>query len=369
MPVANLHIHLYVHKLINSSLRNGEKAKNRRKLFERWVKSCAPLLALLGLRTREMTGYDLIKFIYQNFGVLLSAGTTYPILHSLQAHGMVTDRAQGTKRVYAISEEGKCALRDLHLPFVRGQAVLMRFLKYEDELASDRNLPENTLPDPDVKATQTIDQVFSSDLNNVSQTMLTRFAVPGLRAVALEVDQILDYAKNLESHDHAVLFYDNLEEKWRVISNHLRCALENGTPAVYICHFEEPDQVREGLKRHGIDVLAHESHDTFRILELGDYFKQEEFNQIEIELETAYQQLLKKNKTMRVAVDSTFAIKNLHAEEVLKYERGIGRKFTLPIAGICAYDTQAVTETSEELLQELLKLHGHAIFPGIALEL
>jgi hypothetical protein len=68
-------------------------------------------------------------------------------------------------------------------------------------------------------------------------------------------------------------------------------------------------------------------------------------------------------------VDSTFAIKNLHAEEVLKYERGIGRKFTLPIAGICAYDTQAVTEPSDELFRELLKLHGHAIFPGIALEL
>jgi DNA-binding PadR family transcriptional regulator len=351
---------------LTSPLRNGEKAMNRRKLFERWVKSCAPLLALLGLRTREMTGYDVIKFVYQNFGVLLSAGTMYPILHSLEGHGMVTDRVQGTKRVYAISEEGNCTLRDLYLPFVRGQGALMRFLKYEDESASDPNLPKNTLPD--VTAPQTIDRMFSPDLNDASQIVLTQSSVVSdLRAVAVEPQQISDYARNLESHDHAVLFYETPEEKWRVISNHLRCALENGYPAVYICHFEEPDQVHEGLKRHGIDVLAHESHDTFRILELGDYFRQEEFNQIEAELKTVYEQLAK--KTIRVAVDSTFAIKNLHAEKVLKYERWIGRTFTLPIAGICAYNTEAVTESSDELFRELLKSHGHAIFPGIALKL
>jgi DNA-binding PadR family transcriptional regulator len=349
-------------------LRNGEKAMNRRKLFERWVKSCAPLLALLGLRTREMTGYDAIKFIYQNFGVLLSAGTMYPILHSLEGYGMVTDRVQGTKRIYAISEEGKCTLRDLHLPFVRGQGVLMGFLKYEDESASDPNLPKNTLPD--VTAPQTIDRMFSPNLNDASQIVLTQSSVVSdLRAVAVEPQQISDYARNLESHDHAVLFYETPEAKWRVISNHLRCALENGTPAVYICHFEEPDQVHEALKQQGIDVLGHESHGRFRILELGDYFKQEEFNQIETELETVYQQLAKENKTIRVAVDPTFAIKDLQAEKILKYEQRIGRTFTLPIAGICAYNTQAVTEPSDELFRELLKLHGHAIFPGIAVKL
>jgi DNA-binding PadR family transcriptional regulator len=351
-------------------LTGGDKLTNRRKLFERWVKSLAPLLTLVALRTREMTGYDLIKFIYENFGVLLSAGTIYPILHSLQAHGMVTDRVQGTKRVYAISEEGKCTLRDLHLPFVRGQSVLMSFLKYEDELASDPELPQKTSPDPDVTATQTIDRAFSPDLNDAGQIVLTQSsAVPDLRPVAVEPEQVLDYVKNLQSHDHAVLFYENLEEKWRVIFNHLQCALENGKPAVYICRHEEPAQVHEALRRLGIDVLGHESHGRFRILQLGDCSKDEEINQIGTGLETVYQQLMKENKTIRVALDATFAIKELQLEKILKYEQLIGRAFTLPIAGICAYNAQAVAEASDELLRELVKLHGHVIFPGIALRL
>lgn len=359
---------------VTPPLTDGEKAMNRRRLFERWVRSLAPLLALLALRNREMSGYDLIKLIYQNFGVLLSAGTMYPILHSLEGHGMVTDQVQGTKRVYAISEEGKSALRDLHLPFARGQTVLMRFLEYENESASNVNFAKNTLPDLEVTATETIDRVSSPLLNDatqtmLTQTMLTQFAVPDLTRIGVGVEQILEYAKNLESHDHAVLFYDNVEEKWRVISNHLRYALDTGKPAVYLCHLEEPEQVHEALKRHGIDVLAHESNDSLRILQLGDCFKQEEFNQTVGELETVYGQLAKENKTIRVAVDPTFAIKDVHVGKILRYEREIERTFTLPIAGICAYNTQSIAEVSDELLGELLKLHGHAIFPGIALRL
>lgn len=82
-----------------------------------------------------------------------------------------------------------------------------------------------------------------------------------------------------------------------------------------------------------------------------------------------YEELVRENKTIRAAWDSTFAINNQYTEKLLKYERWIGRRSHWPIAGIYAYNAAAVTGVSDELFLELLKLHGHTIFPGIAIEL
>ena len=349
--------------------------RNERKLYERWIKGLAPLLALLCLRTGEMTGYDLIKFIYQHFGVLLSPGTMYPILHSLQRNGVVTERVQGIKKAYAIAGNGTRALRDVRLAFVRGQSALMSLLNYEDESASDANLLEkralvSEFPAVDQTAIQTADEAFTPSLEDARQSKLTQFSlVPDVRHIAVRADEILDYARNLTDYDHAILFYESSEEKWRVISSHLSYALENGNHAVYVCYFEEPDQVREGLKQYGIDVPIHESDGRLTILGWSDYLKREEFQKMDTELRILYEELARKNKTIRIAGDSTFALSNQHAEKLLKYERWIGRRWRWAIAGICAYSAAAVASVSDELFLELLELHGHGIFPGMAFEL
>jgi DNA-binding PadR family transcriptional regulator len=352
-------------------------ARKERRLYERWVKGLAPLLALLCLRDgNEMTGYDLIKFIYQHFGVLLSPGTMYPILHSLQRNGVVTEQVQGMRKAYAIAGNGSRALRDVRLPFVRGQSVLMSLLNYEDESASEANLLEKRTPLSELPAIyetaiQRADEPFPpSSLEDALQSKLTQFPlVPEARHIAVRAEETLDYARNLTAHDHAVLFYESLEEKWRVISSHLSYAWENGNKAVYVCCFEEPDQVREGLKQNGIDVPTHERHGRFTIWEWSDYLKREEFEQIDREVRVLYEELVRENRTIRAAADLTFVINNQHAEKLLKYERWIGRRSHWPVAGICAYNSAAVTGVSDDLFLELLKLHGHAIFPGIALEL
>jgi hypothetical protein len=161
------------------------------------------------------------------------------------------------------------------------------------------------------------------------------------------------------------LFYDSPEEKWCVISSHLSYALENESQAVYVCYFEEPDQVREALKQYGIDVRIHESDGRLTISDWSSYLKHEEFQKMDTELRILYEELATKNqtKTIRAAWDLTFALSNQHAEKLLKYERWIGRRSHWPIAGICAYSAAAV---SDELFLELPRLHGHGIFPGMA---
>jgi len=166
-------------------------------------------------------------------------------------------------------------------------------------------------------------------------------------------------------HDHAVAFYENPEEKWRLISNHLG----NGSSALYVCYFEEPDGARESLEEHGVDVRRAERLGRFRILELGEHVRNERFDEIASVLKFVYAHLAKKTEMVRAAADSTFTIKNGYAAQLLRYERWIGRTLGLPIAGLCTYDAGAATGVGDDFFLELLRLHNHAIFPGIALKL
>ncbi len=56
-------------------------------IMEHSVKKALHFLILAMLRQRPMCGFDIIKSLVENFNVLLSQGTVYPILYSLEKEG------------------------------------------------------------------------------------------------------------------------------------------------------------------------------------------------------------------------------------------------------------------------------------------
>ena len=54
-----------------------------------------------------MSGYDVIRFIYKKFGVLVSSGTVYSRLYTLERNGWIKSISTKRKRVYALSEESE----------------------------------------------------------------------------------------------------------------------------------------------------------------------------------------------------------------------------------------------------------------------
>ncbi len=178
----------------------------------------------------------------------------------------------------------------------------------------------------------------------------------------------LDYIQSLVAHDHAIYLYGNAEEKWRVISKHLAEALDVGGAGFYVCYFENPEHVRRTLTDYGIDTDRYERHNRLRILEFGDHVKNERFDTMASELTAVYDKLAGKGGAMRAAGDSTLTVKNGYVAQLFKYEGGLGKTVNLPVAGICAYEMETLMEATE-LLPELIELHGHAIFPGMALKL
>ena len=71
-----------------------------KKMHRRIVKSFMDILILAELRNGPMSGYDVIAFVHNKFGILVSSGTIYSLLYSLEREDMIKSRVKGTRRHY-----------------------------------------------------------------------------------------------------------------------------------------------------------------------------------------------------------------------------------------------------------------------------
>jgi DNA-binding PadR family transcriptional regulator len=85
------------------------KGELLREVQERIVKSFLDIIVLAKLRERDepMSGYDVITFIHEKFGILVSSGTVYACLYSLERDGLVKGMWSQRKRVYKLTDKGE----------------------------------------------------------------------------------------------------------------------------------------------------------------------------------------------------------------------------------------------------------------------
>lgn len=81
--------------------------KNGERITERHVKAFLDLLILGILNGKPMYGYKIIAAVHKEFGVLLSPGSLYPLLHILEEKEMVSSEPQGGKIVYSVTSAGR----------------------------------------------------------------------------------------------------------------------------------------------------------------------------------------------------------------------------------------------------------------------
>jgi len=79
-------------------------------LRRRTIKTFMDLLILAELQDKSLSGYDIISLIHRKFNVLVSSGTVYSLLYSLERKGLVTADMDQRKRVYTLTEKGKQTL-------------------------------------------------------------------------------------------------------------------------------------------------------------------------------------------------------------------------------------------------------------------
>jgi DNA-binding PadR family transcriptional regulator len=87
------------------------------------------LLALLHRKT--MCGTEIIGTIHLKFHVLLSPGTIYPLLHSLDERGLITAKSYGKEKAYASVDSAKTKIEQLVDAQIQARKLLTHYLQQE----------------------------------------------------------------------------------------------------------------------------------------------------------------------------------------------------------------------------------------------
>jgi DNA-binding PadR family transcriptional regulator len=95
----------------------------------RYVKTALDLVILAILDDKPMYGYKIMAAIHKEFGVLLSPGSLYPLLHLLEEKKLIESRAEGGKKVYEATCEGRIRFRKAFTAFRLSINQLENFVK------------------------------------------------------------------------------------------------------------------------------------------------------------------------------------------------------------------------------------------------
>jgi len=87
---------------------NNERSEARilKKMHEKVIKSFMDTIIMAELQNGPISGYDVISFIHNKFGFLVSSGTVYSLLYSLERNSLVEGVWVERKRVYKLTEKG-----------------------------------------------------------------------------------------------------------------------------------------------------------------------------------------------------------------------------------------------------------------------
>jgi DNA-binding PadR family transcriptional regulator len=87
----------------------GERLEGKilKKMHERIIKNFMDIIILAEIRSEPMSGYDVISFIHNKFHLLVSSGTVYSLLYSLERNELIEGTWNERERVYKLTDKGR----------------------------------------------------------------------------------------------------------------------------------------------------------------------------------------------------------------------------------------------------------------------
>jgi DNA-binding PadR family transcriptional regulator len=93
--------------VISSSNLGYQTKKEHKKINERIVKDFLDIIILSQSKRGSISGYDIMTYVNENFDVMISPGTVYSTICSLERQNFIVGNTVGEKRFYSITETGK----------------------------------------------------------------------------------------------------------------------------------------------------------------------------------------------------------------------------------------------------------------------
>lgn len=79
-------------------------------LYRRTLQNFLDTIILKELRKHPLSGYDFIELIHKKFNILISSGTAYSYLYTLERNGLIIGEYDARKRIYRLTDSGKHAI-------------------------------------------------------------------------------------------------------------------------------------------------------------------------------------------------------------------------------------------------------------------
>ncbi len=90
------------------------------------IKSFLDTIILANLSNSDYwSGYDVIDFIHDKFGFLMSSGTVYSLLYSMERNGLIKSTSVRRKRVYTLTDKGRKTISVL----LKSKEEIQRFMR------------------------------------------------------------------------------------------------------------------------------------------------------------------------------------------------------------------------------------------------
>ena len=186
----------------------------------------------------------------------------------------------------------------------------------------------------------------------------------------MDKEAVVNLVARLKPTDHVVMFYEFVEDKYRVLFEFLRAGLDAQEAVAYVAGGDETlGQVRMLLEKGGIDVEGCEKKGMLQIMSYKDWYLAGGVFDVQRTI-TSWAKLLSDAlaegfKGLRVAGDATWFFKCGMKDQLLEYENALHRVLDMPLIAICAYSLPVLMEQNEaQLVVDLIKAHSNVIFLG-----
>ena len=177
------------------------------------------------------------------------------------------------------------------------------------------------------------------------------------------------YVQRLVLGDHAFFSCDSETTKKDICFPYLKAGLENGEAAVFLAGEQKLDSYAREIQRYEISA-EYIDRKALIIMSAEEWY----INKGKAHAQTIISNWIKLLKTkqkagflgLRGATEMDVFFDYAKTRELLKYERMLGRKFTLNLCGLCIYDDDRLDERQ---FRQMVTFHGHVISKDIAYKL
>jgi DNA-binding PadR family transcriptional regulator len=105
-------------------------------IYDRFLKEFMDVLIMVKMREGETSGYDMLTYFHEKFDLLVSPGTVYSVLYSMERKGLIKARGVERKRIYTLTPKGEATIRAIQESSEVVQGFLKRLLQEREPVPS-----------------------------------------------------------------------------------------------------------------------------------------------------------------------------------------------------------------------------------------